>query len=235
MLKPILNTGNLPAAVASTAVIYTSKSDLKLPSPADGSRWVEIGYKVSKEKQAEAKDKDITVPANFAVQIPVLSLFGNTVGNDDKVLKFLAALAADYQDKALHDLADKEITVDVTDLDRLISLYNDGAASGKKQIMEWFDNDWTLAYLCRVEERNTLQGQVMTTEKQAQKVVSAYKAYCAELAKKECFLDKQYVKGFLSSTEKLVELKHLEKTMICEQIMERCRELLAVEIDDDVV
>lgn len=227
-----LQTGNLQAAVALTAVVYADKATFLSADnlPTEGNRWVCLGYKVTEKKLEEAKTKDVDFPANFAVQVPILSLDAD---NEDHA-KFLAGLAQDYQDSMFAAVANRKSLVNAADVDALIADYFDTTRARNAPTIEdcmvWYTVNFVPAYVARCIERNNLSAKdgltAIVSDKEMATVSQAYEKYVKTIVGRSCTMDKVVVNGVRQTIDKLIELGHLEDDSIAQHVVAKCREYM---------
>lgn len=207
-----MSTGNLPVALSATAVPFASRTDLKDKQPPEGFRFCFVGYKVSKE---DAKNPTINLSQSFVVNVPIGVDAPEQAWND-----FTAALAADYQDRLIHDVADKKSTVDPLDWSAIITDYFDTARNKNTislaEVSQWVEDVWMPSYELRSEQ--------LGTPKTAIAVIKAkYPLFFREIAKKTCGLSRENIDAVRRSTERLIELKFIaQDDDVALFIIERC-------------
>ena len=230
-LKPKLSTGNLTPELVKTVVQFGSKSDFKPAEdklPAD-CRWSLIAYKVSEAIAKKAETQDVDVPANFAIAVPQFVFDG---ANEQHVA-FARALAQDYQDKVIHDVADKKSAANPLDWTQTIAGYFDRSKSGgltKKSIMEWFDSVWSVAYMVRLTQLNALADTKKLTDAEMTKRVANYRSWCDSILSgkaEECLTARSLVSTVRQTTEKLAELGLMVSCPESQHIVDRCLAIAA--------
>lgn len=222
----VLKTGNLPVALAATAQTHNDKpSFVEAKRDTETLRAVYIGYKVPKDSKPTDK-----LPANFSV------LVSNdvNVSDPDAFDRFTAALVNDYQDKLIHDVADKKTKIDPTDWDAIIKDYFDTSRQrtgpSLDDIEAWATEFWTVAYLARVQQLNEIaasEGKPGQDEKKTKLVVSKYVDWIRLIAKKTCALSRINIQGVRQNIERLIELGLLEQDEIAEFVIGRAIEHIA--------
>lgn len=221
-----LQTGNLPESLAKTAVTYTDRKSLA-PAP-ENMRWCFVGYKVRTGTPADA-----VLPASFAV------LLSNDVQVSDVEVyeKFKDALVNDYQDKMVHEVADKKSIVDPADMDALIADYFDTTRNRLvptlAEVMEWYDGAFVEAYKARVAERNeqTIKANdgKPQSEAETKRIVDAYRGYVRNI-KTNGPLSENILRGVRQTIDKLIELEWLEKDTIASFLLDKINEHFAAAV-----
>lgn len=237
MLKPTLNTGNLPAELAKTAISFASKTDFEAPKCEASERWAILGYKVKSDDKKKAETQDVIVPISFAVKLPKLS--PADVSGDDWQ-RFTIALAEDRQDFVLKANADKKSKVNPLDLSAVIADYFDTSRgdSSRKITLQWFDDVFTAAFVLRIEQRNLMPEFAKMSKDQMAKKLEDYKDLLSVLCGNDKAAEKcsrHYVRGLRQTTEKLMELGFLSEDEQTEWIIARCEKIEGIPEDDDIV
>lgn len=239
--KFAIQTGNLPEAIASTAVAYTAdnKKDIKALDATYrlSYRLSFIGYKITEKMKAKANDGD-TFPANFAVSVP-------DVGFDDLTnhQAFCLSLLRDYQDTMLHAVADGESKINPADLTALSADYFDRSraknAITKADVQKWLDESFTPAMMARMTQNNTAVGVKAKSAEDMAKIAFVYETHIINLMGRT--VDK--IPGLVTQisirqwVEKLIEVDLLAKDEISDAILARITTLAktAIEVIEDAV
>jgi hypothetical protein len=238
MPKFTVRTGNLPKAIAATATVVEGRKafseEARFKTAPEGQRWCYVGYKV---KEADSKIADKELPANFACLLPSLSLLDILTDDVDVEMsviednnKFLVGLFQEYQDAMVHASADKETTIDATDLDALVKDYFDKTRSRSvptmADIKEWATEFWAPAYTARVLQRNasaTLE-TAKQTPAQTTLIIGKYTEFMQAISKKTCILSRANIAGVRTNLLGLIELKLLDKDEFSSFLVERADE-----------
>lgn len=180
MPKLVLNAGNLPAAIAKTAIGYESKKEFKsmLEDGETTIRYSHVGYKLSKANKNAAE-----APMSFAVVVPKVEL-QSVFDEHDKGTEFVQGLFEEYQDSKIHDVADKDANFDPTDIAALIADYFDNTRNRKvpklSEIKAWILDVWITAF---VERRATFNATLSDNapnklkDSQLASIAEAYEKY----------------------------------------------------------
>lgn len=230
-----LATGNLPAAIAATAVEYNKKDDaaikvLDIAATNRSKRVCFIGYKVSKE---DAKIADKILPQNFAVVIPALTLdqFSDETTQPNCVT-FVEGLIADFQDDRLHAVADKKADFDPTDVAALIADYFDTSRSGIKlaDIKAWLADEFLTAFLIRrteINDRVAPGNMNKLNETQLQAICESYEKHVLAICSKTGIRSLPVVQSVRDSLLKLRELDLLTGGEVYDHVLARCQTMIA--------
>lgn len=221
-----LQTGNLPAVVASTAMTHATKADVSRKAE-EGWRLSFVQYKISGKAEKDA-DFGATFPANFTVEIPSVSYDQvATMANGEK---FLNALVADHQDSMISKSANGDSTVDVTNWDALIADYfSTTRGIPLTDIKEWAEETFAAAFVLRMEEMNATagaEGRAVKTDKQIDLLTRSYVDYIGKICSKSCTLSPDYIKSVRTVLNRLIEVDALEADTFSAEVLRRAENLL---------
>lgn len=216
--KFVVKTGNLSATIAATVTVHDSRTTfnqyVKNATPVAGSRFCFIGYRITDKAKAKAEKDNTELPQNFSIVVPVID--GSKV-DAEKFATFQRDLLNDYQDKMLHKVADKDSTIDATDLAVLIADYYDTSRNRdgftQAQVLKWYDDVFSPAYAARIlvrNEENKASGKgKIQTDKETTAILANNRSYYKDLSKVESGLDPLFIKNAVSTLERLLEDEHL--------------------------
>jgi hypothetical protein len=240
-LKVVLKVGNLPEAIAQTAITYEDSAKFDAVAP-DGSRFSHCRYKITAAVKAEAAKvapADYEHPANFAVVVPII----NPVAEDFPVsaedwAKFCAALVEDHQDSIIKACADAEVKISPVDLAVLVADYFDRSRgdSTRKINLTWCDDVFRKAYVERIVTRNELakdpaSGLAVVSMENMTRNIKLFRGLVDQISgqdDKAELVDKRDVNSLRQAVESVILNGHMVADDVSAWIIARCVKIASV-------